>query len=104
MTILYINGIFKLPDDFSGDLQAALKELIKYRSSHRENNPIIERKSGKIPDKTFYDALETFKNGFMFHADVFLGKHDGTDWIEFPILKDEEELFPYENPHMNDKF
>lgn len=33
MKVLYLDLYFKLPDDFKGDINNALRELIKYRES-----------------------------------------------------------------------
>lgn len=51
MKRLALNINFKLPDDFNGDLNDAIEELLKYRRSEKNHDVIF------IPDtsRTIYD-------------------------------------------------
>lgn len=56
MKRLALNINFKLPDDFNGDLNDAIEELLKYRRSEKNHDVIF------IPDtsRPIYDIFVIF--------------------------------------------
>lgn len=85
MTILYLNGIFKLPDDFSGNFTEALEEYVKYRKAQEIKAELSDPVSETIPQELWDSAFAAFERGFRFHGHVFVGTHDGSEWHKLPI-------------------
>ena len=54
MKVLHLNIFFKLPEDFDGDLDNAIAEILKYRKALREKHegleePLESEANKKIP-------------------------------------------------------
>lgn len=93
MRIIYINGIFKLPDDFEGNLSQAIREWLAYRQTEEtkdrrekaKNNRPVGSEPKDIPDKLWNRAMSAFNSGYRFEGDIFCGKHENGEWKNFEL-------------------
>lgn len=97
MKMLVSQFAFVLPDDFEGDFNDALREVIKYRES--KDLPGIPKGSLEISSETAGaldetwghlcdTVLETYKEGSHFHGYIFCGQYfddeKGQRWERWP--------------------
>ena len=72
--LLYFNGYFLLPADFEGDLNDALRELIKYREE--SNLPAHPTKKGTEP--LIMPDEEDLKDGITMYSNLMTHMSEGT--------------------------
>lgn len=92
MKVLMLDICFKLPDNWNGDLNDALKELIKYRE---ENNcsPMctdveglkaelfnLERTHDEYRTWMWRGFLDTLRKGKKVFGNIFFGEVDSEDY------------------------
>lgn len=69
---------FLLPDDFDGDLNDALLELVKYRKEKGFSSPSVNEKPSRGWDR-FVDAVE---NGFRLDGGLAFVERNNNEWVE----------------------
>lgn len=97
MKIARLNFYFKLPDDFSGDINDVLREIIKYREKHgkkamAESTPMAQEvENSKSVSKKGYDELMFAKfsrlvdDGYRIHGEVNICDYDQETKTTKPI-------------------
>jgi len=79
MKVLRLDMAFKLPDDFSGDFNDALMEIVKYRKSRDlttlkggAKSTISAAKYGKTKsDLVYKEFLSVVEKGYSLHGVIF---------------------------------
>ncbi len=97
MKIARLNFYFKLPEDFNGNINDALEEVIKYREKHgkgamAESTPMAQEiENSKVLSKKGYDELmfEKFvrlvEEGYLIHGEVNICDYDRATRVTKPI-------------------
>ena len=78
--VVSINIYFLLPDDFNGDLNDALEEIVKYRkdNKHKEfSGPDASFATQTVIWNGFQEAVD---EGYKLHGAVALSELKGTKW------------------------
>jgi len=79
MKVLSLDLHFLLPDDFDGDFDDALMEIIKYRKSLPNSSKLPPLSD--LPDSSWGSFLIAIKQGYKIHGGGFLGEWKDGKWI-----------------------
>jgi hypothetical protein len=84
MKILSLDQMyFLLPDDFNGNFNDALREVIKYRESlqNKKDFPPMEQINNTENKSLFELFLDATKNGHKLYGKMFVGEYNGEEWV-----------------------
>jgi hypothetical protein len=77
MKVLSMNFYFLLPDDFDGNLNGALLEIVKYRRHQKSPDyPLKNNMTDEDKKNLFNDFLKAQSEGFKLYGGAFLGEWD----------------------------
>ncbi len=86
--VLRLNLYVLLPDDFEGDLNDALGELLRYRKTLAQDKPLTVISETTHPDRDkdmWADFLASVENGYCLHGHAGLTLLHNNEWEQLPL-------------------
>ena len=95
MKVLGMNCYFRLSDDFEGDLNDALKEVIKYRieKGYKDLNN-IKNQDPLIKDELWSSFYKEQRKGYKLIGNIALQKYTGEKWINLLSIPEKITFIP----------